>query len=74
MAAHAQATARRPRRSLSAIPKHGLLLVFFNNPHGPGLGRLQPIAMERTIRIIDNELDIVGLTVSPPCDQDGTAR
>ena len=28
MAAHAQPTTRRPRRSLSAIPKHGLLLVF----------------------------------------------
>ena len=26
-----------------------ILLVFFNHPHGDGVGRLQPTAMERTI-------------------------
>ena len=26
-----------------------LLLVFFDHPHGDGVGRLQPTAMERTI-------------------------
>ena len=27
-----------------------LLLVFFDHPHGGGVGRLQPTAMERTTR------------------------
>ncbi len=26
-----------------------MLLVFFNHPHGNGVGRLKPVAMERTI-------------------------
>ena len=32
-----------------------LLLVFFDHPHGGGVGRLQPTAMERTMRLIDTE-------------------
>ncbi|MET1052202.1 MAG: hypothetical protein ABWX65_06150 [Mycetocola sp.] len=51
-----------------------ILLVFFNNPHGPGLGQLRPTAMERSLRIIDAELDVVGLDLNPPCDDDGIAR
>lgn len=51
-----------------------VLLVFFNNPHGPGVGQLRPTAMERTIRIIDIELDFLGIELSPPCDDDGNAR
>jgi len=51
-----------------------LLLMFFNHPHGGGIGRLQPTAMERTIELIDNQLDLVGLHVTPPCDERGTAR
>jgi hypothetical protein len=51
-----------------------LLLVFFNHPHGGGVGRLQPTAMERTIRLIDTEVGVAGLTVTPPCDEDGNAR
>jgi hypothetical protein len=51
-----------------------LLLLFFNNPHSGGLGRLQPTAMERTLALIDAQLDVVGLDVTPPCDQRGTKR
>jgi FtsH-binding integral membrane protein len=50
-----------------------LLLAFFDNPHGEGLGRLQPTAMERSLRIIDNQVVALGLTVTPPCDQRGSA-
>ncbi|MFI7061306.1 hypothetical protein ACIBL3_10005 [Kribbella sp. NPDC050124] len=50
------------------------LLVFFDHPHGAGVGRLQPTAMERTISLIDTELDVAGLTVSPPCDDRGNRR
>jgi FtsH-binding integral membrane protein len=50
-----------------------LLLAFFDNPHGEGLGRLQPTAMERALRIVDNQVAVLGLTVTPPCDQRGSA-
>src|SRR4051812_39836708 len=48
-----------------------LLLVFFDHPHGEGVGRLQPTAMERTLRLIDIQLGAAGLDVSPPCDDRG---
>lgn len=49
------------------------LLVFFNHPHGAGVGRLQPTAMERTLRVIDLQSEAVGLDVSAPCDDRGNA-
>ena len=48
-----------------------LLLAFFDHPHGGGIGRLQPTAMERTVRLIDTELEILDLDVPLPCDADG---
>jgi hypothetical protein len=50
------------------------LLVFFDHPHGDGVGRLQPTAMERTLRLIDIQTEAVGLEVSAPCDAHGNAR
>jgi len=51
-----------------------MLLMFFNHPHGGGVGRLQPTAMERTIRLIDVQVELAGITVTPPCDGRGNAR
>ena len=51
-----------------------LLVVFFDRPHGQGVGRLKPVAMERTLRLIDIQLEAVGLDVQPPCDDRGVAR
>jgi hypothetical protein len=48
-----------------------LLLVFFDHPHGTGVGRLQPVAMERTLRLIDIEAKAAGITVTAPCDEHG---
>jgi hypothetical protein len=50
-----------------------LLLVFFDHPHGAGVGRLQPTAMERTLGLIDAQLKAAGVAVSPPCDEHGVA-
>ncbi|TCC63368.1 DUF4239 domain-containing protein [Kribbella pittospori] len=50
------------------------LLVFFDHPHGAGVGRLQPTAMERTIGLIDTQVKLIGLDVTPPCDNDGNRR
>ena len=51
-----------------------LLVIFFNHPHGGGVGRLQPTAMERALRLIDTELNVIALDVTPPCDERGVAR
>lgn len=48
-----------------------LLLVFFNHAHGEGVGRLQPTAMERTLRVIDAEAQAAKIDVTPPCDEHG---
>jgi hypothetical protein len=48
-----------------------LLLMFFDNPHGNGLGTLQPTAMHRSLRLIDAAMDVAGLDITPPCDQEG---
>jgi protein-S-isoprenylcysteine O-methyltransferase Ste14 len=49
------------------------LLVFFDHPHGKGFGRLQPTAMNRTVSLIDTQLHLAGLRVTPPCDEHGRA-
>jgi len=51
-----------------------LVIGFLNNPYRPGLGSLQPTAMQRTLRILDQERQIVGDTTPPPCDERGLAR
>jgi hypothetical protein len=51
-----------------------LLLSFFDHPHGGGIGRLQPTAMERTIGLIETQIEVAGIDVTPPCDDRGDAR
>jgi hypothetical protein len=50
-----------------------LLLSYLDNPFHEHLGGLRPVAMERTLKIIDQELAIVDQHVSPPCDAEGNA-
>jgi len=51
-----------------------LVIGFLNHPYRPGLGSLKPTAMERTLRILDEERRIVGDTAPAPCDNRGAAR
>jgi FtsH-binding integral membrane protein len=51
-----------------------LLLGFFDDPHGEGVGRLQPTAMERSLRIIDSQAVALGIAVDAPCDERGNPR
>ena len=51
-----------------------LLIRFLDNPYRPGLGSLSPVAMERTLRILDQERRIVGDTTPMPCDAHGTGK
>ena len=39
-----------------------LVISFLDNPYEPGVGSLRPVAMERTLRILDQERRIVGDT------------
>ncbi len=51
-----------------------LLLQFLDNPYRRGVGSLRPVAMERALRVIDRELEIVQFTAPLPCDQAGQPR
>ena len=51
-----------------------LLLWFLDNPYHAGVGGLRPVAMERAIRILDQEATEVGGRIRIPCDEQGIAR
>jgi hypothetical protein len=51
-----------------------LLLWFLDNPYNAGVGSLRPVAMERAIRILDQETAVVGGKLTIPCDARGTPR
>ena len=48
-----------------------LLLWFLDNPYQEGIGGLKPAAMERTLRILDEEASVVRERVRTPCDSAG---
>src|SRR3954464_1064366 len=49
-----------------------LLLWFLDNPYHAGTGGLRPVAMERGIRVLDQEAGVIGGKLSIPCDSQGT--
>ena len=49
-----------------------LLLNGLNSPFHDGVGGLQPVAMERSLRVIDDALSAVDVEVDLPCDAAGT--
>jgi hypothetical protein len=52
-----------------------LLAIFaLDNPYRPGMGSIRPVAMERSLRLLDQARSAVGDTVEPPCDADGNER
>ena len=48
-----------------------LLLYALDHPFGSGVGGLDPIAMQRSLRIADEALGAVGGQVPLPCDVEG---
>lgn len=48
-----------------------LLLAFLDDPFSGGVGSLEPVAIQRTQRLIDTALAEVGRVVTPPCDAAG---
>jgi hypothetical protein len=48
-----------------------LLIRFLDSPFHDGVGGVRPVAMERTLDIVDQALRAAGRRVSPPCDPEG---
>jgi len=51
-----------------------LLLQFLDHPFHDGVGGLRPDAMQRTLKVIDQELPATGRVAHLPCDRRGNAR
>ena len=58
---------------VSVVTAMLLLVYFLNNPFHDSIGGLRPVAMERTLDIIDQGLIITGRTLDLPCDDAGNA-
>jgi hypothetical protein len=50
-----------------------LLLSFLDSPFHSGIGGVRPVAMERTLRIVDEALTATDATPTIPCDAEGNA-
>jgi hypothetical protein len=48
-----------------------LAINALDNPYGGALGRIQPVAMERSLRILDRERAVVNDTARLPCNAQG---
>jgi hypothetical protein len=51
-----------------------LLLSFLDRPFHSDVGGIKPVAMERTLSIIDQALAATGTDVRAPCDAEGNPR
>ena len=61
--------------SATAVVTVTLLAIFaLDNPYRPGLGSVKPVAMERSLRLLDEVRAALGETAQPPCDENGVTR
>ena len=51
-----------------------LAIYALDNPYRPGLGSIQPVAMERSLRILDEARAELDITAELPCDDEGAPR
>jgi hypothetical protein len=56
---------------VSVITVMLLLLWSLDRPFHPGVGGLKPVAMERSIRVLDEVLPSFAPGITPPCDAKG---
>ena len=50
-----------------------LLIQFLDSPFREGIGGIRPVAMERTLRIMDEQLSVLGRPITVPCNSDGAS-
>jgi hypothetical protein len=48
-----------------------ILIRFLDNPYHSGYGSLKPVAMERTLELLDQARAVVGDRRPPPCNEQG---
>jgi ABC-type multidrug transport system fused ATPase/permease subunit len=48
-----------------------LLIQFLDSPFREGIGGIRPVAMERTLGIMDQELRVLGRPIAVPCNSEG---
>ena len=48
-----------------------LAILALDNPYRPGVGAIRPIAMERSLRLLDQARVVTGDRTPLPCDSDG---
>jgi hypothetical protein len=57
----------------STIAAMLLLIQFLDTPFKEGAGGIQPVAMERILRTVEEALVDVDRAPEPPCDEQGRA-
>ena len=58
--------------SATAVVTTTLVAIYvLDNPYRAGVGSLQPVAMERSLVILDQARDVVNDTAPLPCDEEG---
>jgi hypothetical protein len=61
--------------SISVVIASTLFLLWFlDNPYHRGVGGLKPMAMERTLALVDQAVPAAGIRLVPPCDEEGLPR
>jgi hypothetical protein len=56
---------------VAAVTSILLVIAFLDHPFRPGVGSLRPVAMQRTLRVLDQEQRLVGQPAPVPCDTKG---
>jgi hypothetical protein len=51
-----------------------ILLSALDQPFHTGIGGIRPVAMERTLRVVDQAIAATGIAVDAPCDDEGNRR
>ena len=51
-----------------------LAIYALDNPYAPGVGSIRPVAMERSLRLVDEARAVLGDAAQLPCDEKGAAR
>jgi len=50
-----------------------LAIHALDKPYHPGLGSIHPVAMERSLRLLDEARGAVSDATEPPCNAEGVA-
>ena len=58
---------------VAAITSILLVIAFLDHPFGPDVGGLRPVAMQRALRVLDEERTALGQNTRVPCDARGVA-